>query len=85
MQENGLIKLVSDTDDWSGALPERPGPERLRAIRKSLTLAYKNTETSYRTGSAGKKLRAQVLKKFADRVWPRTSVPKELRERSTLE
>ena len=85
VQETNLLKSVAAGREWNGILPPKPGPSRLRAIRKTLALSLKRKETANRDCSPGKVARAKVLRKMADLLWPRTYLPKELMRRGKLE
>lgn len=85
VQETDLLKTVAGSREWSGILPPRPGPARLRAVRKTLGLSLKKKETVSRDCGPGKVARSKILRKLADRLWPGTSLPKELMNRGKLE
>ena len=76
---------MAGTREWNGILPPRPGPERLRAIRKSLRLSLKTKETVSRDCGSGKVAKSKILRKVADRLWPGTALPMELMDRAKLE
>lgn len=72
---------MSEKDEWRGILPERPGAQRLRRVRKELILSLKNSETRA-VSRHEPKLRWTTLTEICDLFWPKTREPRELRNKS---